>query len=222
VELLEGATAEGRRALMEHAVEKKLSAGQILWSAGDRAEGVALVVEGRVRVVRGSGGRQVVIHSDEAGSTLGEVPFFTGGLYPATVIAAEPTRLLIFGEAAVRKAMSVDPGIAFFFLERLSQRVRGLVDKVDQLSGNSVQMRLARYILDRHSSSSSAKRRPAPARDAAFSLGMTQNDLAEELGTVREVVVRSLRSLRDAGAIVSAGDGKYRVVNRELLERLAG
>jgi CRP-like cAMP-binding protein len=207
---------------MEHAVERKLSTGQTLWSAGDRAEGVALVIEGRVRVVRGSGGRQVVIHWDEAGATLGEVPFFTGGLYPATAIAAEPTRVVMFSEAAVKRAMSVDAGIAFFFLERLSQRLRGLVDKVDQLSGNSVQMRLARYILDRHLAPSRAKRREPTKANAAFSLGMTQNDLAEELGTVREVVVRSLRALRDAGAIASAGDGKYRVANLPLLESLAG
>jgi GTP-sensing pleiotropic transcriptional regulator CodY len=50
---------------------------------------------------------------------------------------------------------------------------------------------------------------------------MTQSALAEELGTVREVVVRSLRALRDTGAIESAGGGKYRVSNVVLLQQLA-
>jgi GTP-sensing pleiotropic transcriptional regulator CodY len=50
---------------------------------------------------------------------------------------------------------------------------------------------------------------------------MTQSALAEELGTVREVIVRSLRSLRDIGAIESAGAGKYRVSNIALLQQLA-
>jgi DNA-binding IclR family transcriptional regulator len=50
---------------------------------------------------------------------------------------------------------------------------------------------------------------------------MTQTALAEELGTVREVVVRSLRGLRQLGAIESAGDGKYRISNRPILEQLA-
>jgi GTP-sensing pleiotropic transcriptional regulator CodY len=50
---------------------------------------------------------------------------------------------------------------------------------------------------------------------------MTQTVLAEEIGTVREVVVRALRGLRQLGAIESAGDGKYRVSNLPLLERLA-
>ena len=206
---------------MEHAVEKRLTAGQILWSAGDRAESIALVLEGKVRVVRGAGGRQVVIHWDQAGATLGEVPFFTNGVYPATAIAAEPTRVLVFSHADVKRAMAVDPGIAFFFLKGVSQRIQGLVAKIDQLTANSVQMRLARYILDRQTASASVKRRSASGADGSFSLGMTQNALAEELGTVREVIVRSLRALRDIGAIEPIGDAKYRVSSIEVLESLA-
>ena len=219
--MLDGVSDEGRKALMEHAVEKRLTAGQVLWSAGDRAESIALVLEGKVRVVRGSGGRQVVIHWDEAGATLGEVPFFTNGVYPATAIATEPTRVLVFGHATVKRAMSVDPGIAFFFLKGLSQRIQGLVTKIDQLSANSVQVRLARYILDRHTGSGRLKHRSTSAGNGAFSLGMTQNALAEELGTVREVIVRSLRELRELGAIEPVGDGKYRIVKLDVLEGLA-
>jgi CRP-like cAMP-binding protein len=219
--MLEGLSAEGRKTLTDHAVEKRLVAGQTLWSAGDRADGIALVLEGKVRVVRGTGGRQVVIHWDEAGATLGEVPFFTDGVYPATAVAMEPTRVLIFSQAAVKRAMAVDPGIAFFFLKGLSQRVQGLVAKIDQLSANSVQVRLARYILDRQTGSAAVKRRSTSAANGAFSLGMTQNALAEELGTVREVIVRSLRALRDLGAIEPVGDGKYRIASLEVLEGLA-
>jgi GTP-sensing pleiotropic transcriptional regulator CodY len=50
---------------------------------------------------------------------------------------------------------------------------------------------------------------------------MTQTALAEELGTVREVVVRALRGLRQVGAIESAGDGKYQVASLAILKRLA-
>jgi len=55
----------------------------------------------------------------------------------------------------------------------------------------------------------------------AFSLGMTQSALAEEIGTVREVVVRTLRDLRQSGAIESVGDGKFRVASLETLKQLA-
>ena len=55
---------------------------------------------------------------------------------------------------------------------------------------------------------------------APFSLGMTQNELAVELGTVREVVVRSLRELRESRAIASLGSGRYRVESLETLQKM--
>jgi CRP/FNR family transcriptional regulator, dissimilatory nitrate respiration regulator len=221
-QLLDGLSPAGRDALLEHSIEKQFATDEILWSAGDRSEGITLVLEGRIRIVRGSGGRQLVIHSGVPGATLGEVPFFTGGSYPATAIAAEPTRCLFLPEAAVRRAIAVDPALAFFFLTRLSHRIEDLVERVDRLTVSSVQTRLAHFILQRHQAIvASSRSRSKSAKGAAFSLGMTQTALGEELGTVREVVVRALRALRQSGAIESVGDGKYRVVNASILETLA-
>jgi CRP-like cAMP-binding protein len=221
-QLLEGLNPAGRDALFENSIERQFPTGEILWSVGDRSEGITLVLEGRIRIVRGSGGRQLVIHSGEPGATLGEVPFFTGGRYPATAIAAEPTRCLFLPEAAVRRAIAVDPALAFFFLKRLSHRIENLVERVDRLTVSSVQMRLAHFILERYQATNASSRsRSKPGKGAVFSLGMTQTALGEELGTVREVVVRALRALRQAGAIESVGDGKYRVKNASVLETLA-
>jgi CRP-like cAMP-binding protein len=221
-QLLEGLNPAGRDALLEKSIERQFARGEILWSVGDRSEGITLVLEGRIRIVRGGGGRQLVIHSGEPGATLGEVPFFTGGRYPATAIAAEPTRCLFLPEAAVRRAIAVDPALAFFFLKRLSHRIENLVERVDRLTVSSVQMRLAHFILERYQATNASSRsRSKPGKGAVFSLGMTQTALGEELGTVREVVVRALRVLRQSGAIESVGDGKYRVMNASILETLA-
>jgi CRP/FNR family transcriptional regulator len=220
--LLDALTPAARGTLLKQSVERRFSTGELLWSAGDRAEGIALVLEGKVRVVRASAGRQVVIHSGEPGATLGEVPFFTDAPYPATAMAAEPTRCLFLTHAAVTAAMAADPSLALFFLRRLSLRVQSLVERVDQNTVSSVQTRLARFILERSDAArTNARSRSKSEKRPTLSLGMTQSALAEELGTVREVVVRSLRGLRQMGAIESAGDGKYRVANVTILEDLA-
>jgi len=52
--------------------------------------------------------------------------------------------------------------------------------------------------------------------------GGTQTEVAEELGTVREVLVRGLRELRDARVIAPAGRGRFRVLDAARLRRLAG
>ena len=57
--------------------------------------------------------------------------------------------------------------------------------------------------------------------EVIISLGMSQSGLAAELGTVREVVVRALRSLRKHGVIANAGRGRIRVVDVAALRRVA-
>jgi CRP/FNR family transcriptional regulator len=220
-ELLEGLSADKISALLEQSAEREFATGEVLWSAGDPSEGIAVVLTGKVRIVRGSHGRQTVIHSGGPGATLGEVPFFTGAPYPATAVAAEPTRCLFLTRAAVTQAINVDPAIALFFLKRLSERVQALVEKVDQNTVRTVQSRLGRFVLQRSQSAHAPVSRSHDRSRITFSLGMTQSKLAEELGTVREVIVRSLRSLRDIGAIESMGAGKYRVSNLALLKEIA-
>jgi CRP-like cAMP-binding protein len=161
--------------------------------------------------VRSRDGRQYVVHTEGRGGTLAEVPFFEGGPLPATAIATEPTRCLILDRDALRNAMRDDPAVAWLFLQRLSARVRGLVERLDRASTQSVPSRVAAFLLSRAQSAGSAP----------FTLGMTQNTLAEELGTVREVVVRALARLRDAGVIASAGRGRYIVKNLRALQEIA-
>jgi CRP/FNR family transcriptional regulator len=209
--ILDALSPAGRAALLERSIEKTYSAGEVLWIAGDTPAGMTLVVEGKVRIVRGSGGRQTAIHSGEAGSTLGEIPFFTRSTYPATAIAAEPTRCLIITHAAFDHALRVDPELAYVLLDRLSKRVQHLVERVGRLTSHGVTARLAQYLIERAGAST------APT----FSLGMTQAELAEELGTVREVIVRALRQLKDAGAIASRASGRFAVVDPGLLREAA-
>lgn len=204
-----------RSALLNRSVERRFSAGETLWLAGDNPRGLAFIIKGRVRVVTMIAGRQIVLHWGEEGTSLGEVPFFTDKPYPATAIAAEPTTCLFVTRQAFEDAVRIDPSIAYRLLQRISSRVETLVGRVAQLSGQSVVSRLARFILDR------ATRNPERLRGSPFSLGMTQSELAEELGTVREVVVRSLKSLRESGSISSHGSGKYRITNLDELVRLA-
>jgi CRP/FNR family cyclic AMP-dependent transcriptional regulator len=216
VSILDALSEAGRRSLLERSVAKSYRTGETLWNAGDTPAGLTVVLEGNVRILRGSAGRQTIIHSGEAGSTLGEIPFFTRSIYPATAVAAEPTRCLLITYDAFENALKADPQLAFAMLERLSERVELLVERVSQLSSESVQARLARFVIVR------ANRNGDAESSQVFSLGMTQSQLAEELGTVREVVVRALRSLKESGAIASAGDGKYRIADNAKLKQLAG
>ena len=204
--------AATRRRLAASASERSYEAGATLFSAGSIPFGIYVLISGRVRVVRNRDGRQYVVHTEGPGGTLAEVPFFEEGVLPATAIAVEHTRCLILNREALRAVMRDDPAVAWLFLRRLSTRVRQLVERLDRVSTQALLSRLAEFLLTR----------PGSMDARPFTLGMTQSELAEELGTVREVLVRGLAQLRRAGVINSAGRGRYLVKNPAALKEMAG
>lgn len=208
--LFEGLNAAAVRLLRECAVERRHSPGTVLWRQGEQPLGLFVVLDGEVRVFRDGDGRRRVVHSETAGGTLGEIPLFEGTRYPATAIASRRTTTLAFDRDTILAAIRADPAFALALLRRLSGRVRHLIDRLERLTARSVTARLAIWIDARASS------------DGPFTLGTTQQELAEELGTVREVVVRELRALREAGILNNAGRGRYRLADRAALRRLAG
>jgi CRP-like cAMP-binding protein len=199
--------AAGRRELAARAVERRFAAGEVLFTAGSPARGLFVIVEGRVRVTRGGGGRPHVVHEEGPGGTLGEIPVFDGGGYPATAVAREATRCVLYTPQAIAAAMAVDPRVGWVIARNLARRVRGLLERLDRLTARDVTARLAAVLLDLHQAGGGA----------SFALGQTHQELAEELGTVREIVVRSLRELRGRGIIASAGRGRYRVTDPRAL-----
>src|SRR6185436_17443479 len=81
------------RRLAAQSTVRDVRRGQRVFEEGTAAEGLFIVMEGRVRLVRISrGGREQVLHSEGPGATLGEVPLLDGDGYVATAIATEPSR----------------------------------------------------------------------------------------------------------------------------------
>ena len=204
--------APAARRILAAAPRRRFRPEQTLWTAGAEAQGLAIILDGRVRVVRAPGGRQYAVHTEGAGGTLGEVPFFGGGRYPATAIAAEPTLCLWLDRPTLERAVAADPDLAFRWLGRLAHRVRALVERLDARTSLTVEQRLAALVLARD----------AEASGAPFRLARTQAEAAEELGTVREVLVRSLRQFRAEGLLESPARGTFVVRDRARLSRLAG
>jgi CRP-like cAMP-binding protein len=143
---------------------------------------------------------------------LGETALFSDTPYPATALASEPTTCRLLPADRLWRLIADDPAVAAHFLRRLASRLNGVITRLDGISRTSVAARLAAHLLGR----------PGAREGRSVSLGMTQLELAEELGTVREVVVRELRRLRRAGLVDSAGRGLYRVRDPDGLAAITG
>jgi CRP/FNR family transcriptional regulator len=210
IRTFEKISADAAGLLAQGAVERAYPSGSVIWRQGTRARALYVLLAGTARAVCTRAGREMVVHRARAGDTLGEIPLFDGGLYPASLVAESPVRVVILDRDSVLAAMRVDLGLSMAFLQTLGHRVRDLAGRLEARMADPVRTRLARHVL---------ARAEASVRDD-FDLGMTQTSLAHDLGTVREVVARRLGEMVKSRVLERTGRSRFRLVDRRELEKM--
>ncbi|MBK9927520.1 MAG: Crp/Fnr family transcriptional regulator [Anaerolineales bacterium] len=162
--------------------------GDVLFWEGDPCAGLHIIESGSVKLFRVSPqGRQYIISVISEGATCNEVPAFDGGTNPVNVEALETSRVWLVEPQVLRGLVKSNPEFALKVLSKFGQNLRQLVGKVSEMAFYQVTHRLARLITE------------MPTEDVRPH--WTQEQLAARLGTVREVVARSLKELEKSGAI---------------------
>jgi CRP-like cAMP-binding protein len=162
--------------------------GEILFWEGDPCAGLHIIEEGSVKLYRISPqGRQYIIRVLQEGDTCNEVPAFDGGTNPVNVETLEKSKVWVINDETLRSLVKAHPDFALKVLSNFGKNLRGLVRMVSEMAFYQVTNRLARLISE------------LPADEGRPPL--TQEQLAAQLGTVREVVARSLKELERSGAI---------------------
>jgi CRP/FNR family cyclic AMP-dependent transcriptional regulator len=188
--------------------ERTFSPGQMIISEGEPCQAVYFVVRGVVRVHRLSlEGREHVLAYLGPGEFFNLVPLLDGGPNPATVDALGEVTLYTISCRRFRRIVREYHEMALPILERLAARVRHLGDMVESLALHTVSTRLARFLL-------------AQAKGLQPSHHWTQEEIATNIGTVREMVGRTLRAFTVDG-LIRRERGRIVVVDREGLEREA-
>ncbi|MGH9835040.1 MAG: Crp/Fnr family transcriptional regulator [Blastocatellia bacterium] len=195
--------------LAGRAVERRLARDEVLFVAGDEAQGLFVVASGALRAFReGVDGREQVIHVERAGATIAELPVFDDKPYPSTVAAEEETVVLFLDKRDVRALCLKHPQIALAALKLLAGRLRKCAELVETLSLREVDQRLARWLLNE------AKARGIRTDEGlAIKLVLTNQQIAARIGSVREVVSRALARLQQNGMITI--DGRCIVIKDE-------
>jgi CRP/FNR family transcriptional regulator len=121
---------------------------------------------------------------------VAEVPVFDGGPYPATVITQEPSEAMLIRKDDFLACCRRNPELTLKFLNVFSARLRHLVGFVERVTFGSIRQRLAQALVEM-----------ADANGDSFAMAETHEDLANRLGTVREVVSRNLGRFQSEGLI---------------------
>jgi CRP/FNR family transcriptional regulator, cyclic AMP receptor protein len=185
----------------------RIPAGSVTHWEGEPAPFLELVISGVVRVfVTAPDGRTMTIRYCRPGALIGAPSLFASPYaMPAPTQALVDAELLRMSPTVARRAAKRDLRVATALLSEVSERVLSFVSEISGSAFATVRQRVARHLLDLAS-----ERLPEPASEqrsgSELVVRVSQRELADAVGTAREVVVRVLRELRQEGIVWTGRD----------------
>lgn len=181
--------------LAQRTVRKLFSAGELLFSEGEPCHGLNIVSKGKVRIFKISvGGREQVLAMEFPGDTVTEIPVFDGGPYPVSAVAVEDTEIAFISRHDFQSFCLEHPEVALKVLTVVGKRLRRLVAIIEELSFTTIRQRLVSTLV--RLAQSEGKQ---TTRGVEFLLPASHQEMANQLGTVRELISRNLKRLEAEG-----------------------
>ena len=187
----------------------ELSAGSRIFGPGQGPENFLLVLAGVVRVSQVSaGGREIVLYRVHAGEscTLTTACLVGEEAYEADGVAETAVRAVAIPRRLFDAMIASSTEFRRFVFAAFGQRVTSLLRVIEDVAFARIEVRLAERLLQ--------------LGDAAGRVVATQQDLANELGSAREVVSRQLTEWQRRG-LIRVQRGAVEIADRAALVRLA-
>ncbi len=182
--------------IAKRAVRVRLAEGESLFEQGDPATRFYLVHSGQIKLYRLSPqGNEKVIEIVTPGSTFAEaLMFLDRPKYPVGAQALQPAELISIDAVDFASMLRGSVETCFLLMGDMSQRLRGLLREIDELSLHSATCRVAAYLTQN-----------APPDSDVFDLPYAKQVLASRLSVKPETFSRIIKSLSDSGAIAISG-----------------
>jgi len=192
--------------LAEFTTLRSFERGETIFLEGDPCADLHIQRSGCVKLYRLSPqGRQYIVRLVQEKDTFNEVSVFDSGGNPVNAEALEVSQVWVTEAGCIRMMVQSNPDFAQKVINNLGNNLRHLVQAVSEMAFYQVTHRLARLIVQL-----------PPAEHGGTHL--TQDQIAARLGTVREVVARSLRELERSGAIRTE-NRRILIANESLLQQ---
>lgn len=193
-------------ALALHGNTRPFRANTILISEGDAGDSLYIVLSGRLRAYASSEeGRDVVLGEHGPGEYVGELSL-DGRPRSASVKTLEASSCCVVAGAELRGFLAEHPDFALHLSQKLTRMVRRLTEQVKSLALQDVYGRMVRVLMELSD--------PGEGSGRVVREKLTQQDIADRVGSSREMVNRVMKDLT-AGGYVALRDGRY-VIQRKL------
>jgi len=187
--------------LLSGSTLESVDAGTTTYRAGGSESRVSIIVSGLFRTyLVGPDGRQVTVRYAREGDALGVLTAF-GGPAPLHAQAVTDSQRLRIDREALRDLAHEDTDVAQAVIRELTAAVHSLWQEIAATAFASVPQRVARHLLEIAARAQEGTGPRSAGDDGALVAHVSQQELADLAGSVREVVARALRELRDADIV---------------------
>ncbi len=181
---------EAAERLLAEGIRINVPAGALIYRDDERPR-LILVVKGLLRVfLTSADGRQVTVRYARSGDVAGLV-LVIGGPAPMNIEAMTSSLVVALRVDTLRAMLATDPEVARACAEELTRQLYRLLEDISEQAFLSVRQRLAHQLL--------LLATAGPGAELIVHAG--QQELADAIGSVREVVTRNLHQLHEAGLI---------------------
>jgi len=194
----------------EHVQFPTLAAGDVAYRQGWECPNYVMCIGGKTRVFKTSdAGREILIYNVGSGGTcvLTTQCLLAGGTFPAESTAETEATLAAIPGAVFHSLMSDSDVFRKFVMDDYMRLLSTMISLVDEVAFSSLDQRLAGRLL--------------AEANANGKIEKTHQQLAHDLGSVREVISRHLSDWERNGWITTAR-GSVQIVDHAALARYKG
>jgi CRP-like cAMP-binding protein len=216
VPLLEGCSDSDLESLSMCLRAQRLRKKQALFRKGDEGTALYIIKKGKIKIVLPSTvGEEVIITIFSEGDFLGEMSLLDKKPRSADAVAMEDSEVYVLNRTDFLSFLQKNEGAIKCILSCLSGRLRKTDDLVEDASFLTVSAKVAKKLIE-------LGRQFGVTDKGAVRIGLrlTQQDMADLVGTSRESINKELKVLRDKG-LVSMEGGYIQLLDLERLKRRA-
>ena len=184
-------------AMGQYGGTRRFAANAILISEGDAGDSLYILLSGRVKVFSSAdNGREIILGEIGPGQYFGELSL-AGEVRSASVMTLEPTVCCVVAGSQLRQFLAEQPDFALHLTHKLMHMVRRLTEQVKSLALQDVYGRVVRLLTELSE---------PDGDERVVRQKLTQQDIADRVGSSREMVNRVMKELTTGGYVALRGD----------------
>lgn len=205
---LDAIPAAQKEVFFRAAIRHQFAANEVIFLEGETPKGLWLIEDGQVKISKlNPDGSEYILHLLNAGNSFNDIAALENGPNPANASTLSAATCWLIPVEAIQNLLNAHPQVAQAAIVMLTQRVRALVQQLENLALYSVTTRLARFLLEQ-------------AHSPVIEGGVTRVAIAAHLATTPETISRALRSLEEGGAI-QFNRHQIEIINPDILRAFA-